>query len=136
MTTTTATATHRVFDVINGLYPVTFANVREADPEGLLDIFEGAENTRDAYFDMLRQHYLYLDNEDIAQYRAGIHTFNNLADIAAEEWADWLAGSWGHDEDCDCDRGCTCQQRQWNNNQVWGKELYQIILQRIRELND
>ncbi len=126
--THTAIKTHRVFEAIQGLWPVTFANVREADPAALLDIFEGADNTRDAYFEMLTQ-----------QFGGDCEGYDNPSYQAADEWADWLAYSWGHDEDCDNitrhKTDCTCQQRQWYNNQVWGKELYQDIQYRIRELN-
>ena len=131
----TVAATHRVFDVINGLYPVTFANVREADPQHLLDIFEGADNTRDAYFDAVR---------------------SQNPRTAGWEWADALSGYFGgHDSDCDHTAvthqttsrlngrvmathpvtTCVCYARHRNDNQQWGEALYQDIQQRIRELN-
>lgn len=119
--TSNATATHRVFEAIQGLWPVTAANVREADPEALLDLFEGAENTRDLYFD------------EVISYMKP----HDSADVAAELWADALAiYETDHDDDCDDALTCLCKQRQWQNNRDWGQELYGAIQQRIRQLND
>ena len=123
-----STATHRVFDALAGLYPVTFANVIEADPRGLLDIFEGADNTRDAYFDCLTR----MDPFAYKPYAAGML------------WADHLTGYFdGHDSDCDIiapgnsgtSYGCVCRERHYNSNRIWGTELYEAIEQRIDELN-
>lgn len=124
MTAKTATATHRVFDALQGLWPVTFANVREADPEGLLDIFEGADNTRDAYFE-----------------QTSLATKNHTAIEAGELWADYLSDfDTDHEEECDNDYGhhtdCNCKNQQYENNRYWGWQLYEAIEQRIRELND
>ena len=116
--TSNATATHRVFDALQGLYPVTFANVREADPEGLLDIFEGADNTRDAYF----------EHAIMGSY--------GQARAAGHRWADYLKyfGT-DHEDECQSPEGCACKAGQWHNNQQWGTELYEAIEQRIDELN-
>jgi hypothetical protein len=133
MTTKTATATktHRVFDVIKGLYPVTFANVREADPEGLLDIFEGSDSTRDAYFRAVADYTL-------------TEAATQAASTAGWHWADSLRGfDTDHDDDCNQGPGaykssdpCNCKKNQWTNNQRWGSELWDDIQQRIAELND
>lgn len=94
-------AKSRLFDALRGLYPVTFDNVREADPEGLLDIFEGSEYTPDHYFKAVR---------------------SRDPRTAGQEWAKALSGC------CDCN-GCK------KSRQQEGRELYQDIEQRIRELN-
>jgi len=131
MTAKTATATHRVFEAIQGLWPVTFANVREADPAGLLDIFEGAENTRDAYFEAVT---------DYIQWVAGkVYTYPGAAVYAGRDWADSLQGfDTDHTDECYFSTGshsCRCKEQQWFNNQQWGQELWEAIQQRIRELN-
>lgn len=127
----TSTATHRVFEAIQGLWPVTLANVREADPQGLLDIFEGADNTRDAYFanvtSSLNDNFTHAEN----------------AQRAGESWADWLS-DFDTDHTRECDQGpgcckssdwCSCKKGQWLANEQWGQELYNDIQQRITELN-
>ena len=125
MTTKTATAhSHRVFDAIRGLWPVTFDNVQEADPQALLDIFEGADNTRDAYFE-------------------AVATMINAAQ-AGHRWAIEMS-EFDTDHDDECDQGpgaykssdpCDCKERQYADNQQWGTDLWQAIQQRIQELND
>ncbi len=115
--THTATKTHRVFDVIRGLYPVTFANVREADPQELLDIFSGSDSTRDAYF------------EAVAEY-----TLTEASFHAGCDWADSLRGFDTDHDECN-GKYCKCKEQQWADNQRWGSELWEAIQQRIRELN-
>jgi hypothetical protein len=129
MTTKTAAATktHRVFDAINGLYPVTFANVREADPAALLDIFEGSDSTRDAYFE--------------ATFNAG-RFWPEVAATAGCDWADYLRGfDTDHDDECELleaagEWDCHCKIDQYENNHQWGRDLWEAIQQRIQELND
>lgn len=124
MTTKNTTATHRVFEAIQGLWPVTFANVREADPQHLLDIFEGAENTRDRYIEVTA-------------------AANNITQ-AGLDWANDLSGfDTDHDDECENNSNaykhstdCDCKNQQYANNQQWGTEVYEAIQQRIRELND
>ena len=123
MTTKTATATktHRVFDVINGLYPVTFANVREADPAALLDIFEGSDSTRDLYFEVTAA---VIDME-----------------MAGHIWANEMSGfNTAHTDECyfsngTMAKGCRCKEQQWADNQHWGQDLWEAIQQRINVLN-
>jgi len=121
----TATAhSHRVFEAIQGLWPVTFANVREADPQGLLDIFEGSDSTRDAYFEAVT------DNKPHEN-----TTFN-----AGSDWADSLRGfDTDHDDECERETAgeweCHCKIDQYENNHQWGQELWEAIQQRIAELN-
>lgn len=121
---TTATAhSHRVFEVLQGLWPVTFDNVVEADPEGLLDIFEGSDSTRDRYFE-------------------AIAAANNITQ-AGHSWANKMSGfDTDHRDDCDQGTGaykssdwCNCKKQQWSDNQQWGQELWSAIQQRIQELN-
>ena len=125
----TAAPTHRVFEALQGLWPVTYANVREADPQGLLDIFEGAENTRDAYFE--------------ATFNAG-RFWPEEAATAGRDWADSLQGfDPDHDDECENNSNankhstdCGCKEQQWLDNQQWGQDLWEAIQQRINELND
>jgi hypothetical protein len=123
--TATATKTHRVFDVINGLYPVTFANVREADPAALLDIFEGSDSTRDCYLTEVCW--------------TTIHKITNPRP-PGDLWASYLSGfDTEHRDECyfsDSTMGCRCKEQQWADNQQWGTEVYEAIQQRIAELND
>jgi len=128
----TATAhSHRVFEAIQGLWPVTFANVREADPAALLDIFEGADNTRDAYFEAVTDATL---PEAAAQ----------AAATAGWHWAEWLQGfDTDHGDECDQGPGaykssdwCNCKNQQYADNQQWGQDLWEAIQQRIDQLND
>ena len=117
-------ATHRIFDALQGLYPVTFANVREADPRGLLDIFEGSDSTRDRYL------------AEVCW-----STIHNVSypRPPGDLWAGYLSGfDTEHTDECyfsDGPQGCRCKERQWDENQQWGTEVYEAIKQRIRELN-
>ena len=125
----TVAATHRVFDVINGLYPVTFANVREADPAALLDIFEGSDSTRDLYFEQV------IESNSTADWLK--HSKGQEGNI----WATTLGGfDTEHRDECyfsdgTMAKGCRCKEQQWADNQQWGEALYQDIQQRINELN-
>ena len=124
--TAAATKTHRVFDVINGLYPVTFNNVREADPAALLDIFEENTDTRDLYF------------EAVTDTNGNLPPYVN-AQRAGCEWAESLEGlGIDHTDECyfsDGSQGCRCKEHQWDDNRQWGTEVYLAIQQRINELN-
>lgn len=124
MTTKTATKTHRVFAALQGLWPVTFANVREADPAALLDIFSGNDSTRDAYFEVISYR-----NYDAAS--AGDHWACSLQyrDTDHEDECENNSNAYKHSTDCNC------KYQQWLSNQRWGQELYAAIQQRINELN-
>lgn len=128
MTAKTATKTHRVFDAIQGLWPVTFANVREADPQGLLDIFEGSDSTRDRYFERV------VDWKDWLN----LSRFTDRG-VAGNLWATYLSGfDTEHRDECcfsDGSQNCICKQQQYTDNQQWGTELFEAIQQRIQELN-
>lgn len=128
----TAAATHRVFEAIQGLWPVTYANVREADPQGLLDIFEGADNTRDAYFEAVTANF-----EAVAD---GTCTLTEAAAYAGRDWADSLNGfDTDHRDECYYATGsqvCNCKKQQYADNRLWGQDLWEAIQQRINELND
>lgn len=126
-TMTTATATHKVFAALQGLWPVTFANVREADPEGLLDIFEGAEGTRDQYLSVVIAHTRTQEPLWIQRNTAG------------RLWAESLEGL-GTDHTDACYRSdgwkqCRCKDEHYNLNHRWGTELFAAIQQRIEALN-
>lgn len=125
--TATATKTHRVFDVINGLYPVTFHNVREADPAALLDIFEENTDTRDLYFEQV------IKSNNTADWLK--HSKGQEGNI----WATTLSGfDTEHTDECyfsDGSQGCRCKEQQWTENQQWGRDLFKDIQQRIGELN-
>jgi hypothetical protein len=120
MTAKTAAATHRVFEAIQGLWPVTFANVREADPAGLLDIFEGSDSTRDRYIEVT----------------AAV----TETQMAGHLWANDMSGfDTDHTDECYFSAGsmgCRCKERQYADNQQWGQDLWEAIQQRIDRLND
>jgi hypothetical protein len=124
MTDTATAHSHRVFEVIQGLWPVTFANVREADPEGLLDLFSGSDSTRDAYFEVI----LYRSYNAAS---AGDHWACSLQyrDTDHEDECENNSNAYKHSTDC------SCKHHQWLSNQRWGQELYAAIQQRIQELN-
>jgi len=124
----TATAhSHRVFEAIQGLWPVTFANVREADPQGLLDIFEGSDSTRDRYIEALSLCW----------------NLKSQNGKNGKWWASYLSAfDTDHRDECDQGPGaykssdpCNCKKQQYADNQQWGQELWEAIQQRIRELN-
>ena len=108
MTTKTAAKTHRVFAALQGLWPVTFANVVEADPQELLDIFSGSDSTRDAYF------------EAVTDTNGNLPPYVN-AQRAGWEWAQSLEGlGIDHTDACyfsDGSQYCKCKEQQWADNQ-------------------
>ena len=119
MTTKTATKTHRVFAALQGLWPVTFANVREADPAALLDIFEENIDTRDLYFEVT----------------AAVINVTQ----AGHRWANEMSGfDTEHTDECYFSTGsrvCRCKEQQWADNQQWGRKIWEDIQQRINALN-